>query len=110
MNYWYFKIPRFDGCKTLAFNGIVFGYAAGELFCSSVGLFTPLLPIIALWLIGLVAACNVVLRLLTDGPVRWKQAPWLCLDPASGESETVYARAADFISQSDFTDVKSERG
>lgn len=96
--HWYLKIPRFDGRKTIAFNGLVFIAASGGLAWSHTG-GSPL-PVsdTALYLLAAVAAVNGLLRLVTERPVWWRQVQWYGLDMAEeGAAETVYHRAAEFV-------------
>src|SRR5690606_3132499 len=92
--------------KTLAFNGcVLIASCSAQIWLHTGGSPLPLSSA-ALWLIGLVAACNLVLRMVTERPVWWRQLSWSGLDLAQGESETVYHKAAEFVERSDFTDVK----
>lgn len=108
MNYVYLKIPRFDGRKTIAFNGLVFIAASGGLAWSHTG-GSPL-PVsdTALYLLAAVAAVNGILRLVTERPVWWRQVQWYGLDMAEGESETVYHKAAELAPIRDHADFQRD--
>jgi hypothetical protein len=105
--HWYLKIPRFDGRKTLAFNGLVILAASGWLTAAYTG-FTGFGPVgeTGLHALAAVAALNGLLRMVTERPVWWRQLSWYGLDLAQGESETVYHKAAEFVKRSDFTDIR----
>jgi hypothetical protein len=123
--HWYLKIPRFDGRKTLAFNGLVFIAASGWLTAAYTG-FTGFGPVgeAGLHALAAVAALNGLLRTVTERPVWWRQLSWaqmpadvtVDMDDEGDDnglqsfylesSKTVYARAAEFVKRSDFTDIR----
>lgn len=111
MSYIYIKLPRFDGRKTLAFNGAVFIVASGWLTAAYSGL-TGFGPVgeNGLYALAAVAALNGLLRVMTSRPVWWRQFdiwryeeldPVISFDEPDGD---VYAKAAEFVKDSDFTE------
>ena len=109
MSYVYIKLPRFDGCKTIAFNGFVLVVSlSGYIWLRTGGSALPVGET-AFALLATVALANGVLRVFSDGPVWWRRIDW-AYDPAEGESETVYHKAAEFVAGSDFTDCPAGKG
>jgi hypothetical protein len=107
MNYIYLKIPRFDGRKTLTFNAVVIIMASVAHIWLVAGRGFEMDSRTWLLLLGLVAGCNGLLRLVTERPVWWRQMRWLGVDLAGeGEERTVYHHAAEFVQRSDFTDIR----
>ena len=69
--HWYLKIPRFDGRKTLAFNVLVIlAVSAAHIWLMTGGNGPGLDDRTWLFLLGTVAGCNGLLRLVTERPVQ----------------------------------------
>jgi hypothetical protein len=109
MTHWYLKIPRFDGRKTLAFNGfILIASCSAQIWLVAGGSPLPL-PKEAFAVMAVCAAVNCLLRMVTERPVWWRQLSWSGFDLAQGESETVYHKASEFVASSDFTDWRESK-